>query len=411
MRDVVITGIGLRTPMGHTLGAVREVFRSGKPVIRSFEGPNGKLRVGARMTDDFTIGYTRPEQALLDPLALMALAAADDVLRDSGLFVEPGSGADMPFDRERFGVHLGTGQGTSDTLYESFTLLALSDKIKPFSIVRGLSNGAANQMAIRYGLQGNCQTTVLACSSSNAAMGSAMRSIRHGYMDAAIVGGVEATFCEGTVRAWEAMRVLARFDPACPETACRPYARDRTGLVLGEGAVLYVFEAAEHARARGARIYARVAGFGESTDATNLVVPDAAGQARSVLACLRDAQLSVDDVGYINTHGTATPAGDPIEVQCLRKVFGSRAEQIPVSSTKSLHGHMLGAAGAVELLAAIVALNDGLIAPTANLHDPDPACDLDFVPLTARIGVKVRAALSTSFAFGGSNACIALTSR
>lgn len=407
MRDVVITGIGMRTPMGHSLDAVREVYRSGRPVIRAFEGPNGKLRVGARMSDDFTLPFTRPEQALLDPLAQMAQAAADDVLLDSGLVAE--LGGEIGIDRGRIGVHLGTGQGSSDTSYESFTSLVKSDKLKPFSIVRALFNGAANQIAIRHGLRGSCQTTVLACSSSNAAMGSAMRAIRHGYMDAAVVGGVEATFCEGVVRAWEAMRVLARFDPENPEGACRPYAKDRSGLVLGEGAVMFVFEEAEHARARGARIYARVAGFGESADATNLVVPDAEGQARAVQECLRDAKLSPTDIGYINTHGTATPAGDPVEVQGLRMVLGSFAEQIAISSTKSLHGHLLGAAGAIELLSLIVALNDGLIAPTANLHEPDPACDLDFVPLVARTGVEVRAALSTSFAFGGSNACIALT--
>lgn len=409
MREVVITGIGMRTPMGNTLDAVRDVYRRGKPVVRAFEGPNGRLRVGARVPDDYSAAFTRPEQALLDPIAMMAQAAADDVMRDSGLWVEPGSGAALAVDRNRFGVHIGTGQGTCSTFYDSFSLLALHDRLKPFSVVRGLFNGAANHIAIRHGLRGSCQTTVLACSSSNTAMGNAMRAIRHGYLDTALVGGVEATFSEGMVRAWEAMRVQARFDPAEPEGACRPYARDRSGLVLGEGSVMYIFEEAEQARARGARIYARVAGFGESSDAVNLVAPDADGQALAVQACLGDAQLSASDIGYINSHGTATPTGDPIEVQGLRKALGAHAESVAISSTKSLHGHLMGAAGAVELLSLIVALNDGLIAPTANLHDPDPACDLDFVPLVARTGAKVGAALSTSFAFGGSNACIALT--
>lgn len=408
MRNVVITGIGLRTPMGHKLSEVREVFRAGQPVITCFRGPNGRNRIGARITDDFTVGYSKPEQAMLDPIALMALAASDDAMRDSGLLLGAESNLVLAADKDRFGVHLGTGQGTADTFHTNCTTLALADKIKPFTIIRGLDNGAANQVAIRHGLRGNSSTTVLACSSSNTAMGIAMRAIRHGYQDAALVGGVEATFCEGTVRAWEAMRVLAKFDPLSPGSACRPYSADRTGLVLGEGAVIYVFEEESHALSRGARIYGRVAGFGESCDATNLVVPDAQGQALAVQRCLHDAQLSTADIGYVNTHGTATPAGDPIEVRGLRNVFGSRAEQIPMSSTKSLHGHMLGAAGAVELLAAIIAVNDGIIAPTANLHNPDPSCDLDFVPLVARTGVDVRAALSTSFAFGGSNACIAI---
>lgn len=411
MRDVVITGVGLRTPMGHSLDAVRGVFVSGRPVIAGFAGPDGKLRAGARMADDFSAAYTRPELALMDPLAQMALAAAEDALRDAGLTGERGDGpsAELHMDRDRIGVHLGTGQGTSDTFYENFSSLARTDKIKPFSIVRGLYNGAANQVAIRHGLRGACRTTALACASSNAAMGNAMRDIRHGYVDAAVVGGVEATFCEGAWQAWEAMGVLARVDPDRPEAACRPYARDRSGIVLGEGAVLYVFEEAAHARARGAPIYARVAGFGESTDATDLVRPDAVGQALAVAACLRDAQLAASDIGYINTHGSGSRSGDAIEVHGLRQVFGARAAQIPASATKSLHGHMLGAAGAVELLAAILALTDGLIAPTANLYDPDPACELDFVPLLARTGVDVRAALSTSFGFGGSNACLALT--
>lgn len=402
MNEVVITGIGLRTPMGHTLEAVRSVYLSGRPVIRAFEGPDGRMRAGARLTDDFSASFTRMEQALLDPVAMMAQVASDAVIADSGLVL-----ADC--DLDRIGVFLGTGQGASQATYDCFTSLALKDSCKPFSVLRALDNGAANQVAIRHGLRGMCETVVMACASSNAAMGNALRAIRHGYVDAAIAGGADATFTEGVVRAWEAMRVLAKFDPEHPETCSRPFAKDRTGLVLGEGAVLYMFESEAHARARGARIYAKVAGYGASTDATHISAPDAAGQALALQACLRDAKLSASDVGYINAHGTATPAGDPVEVASIRQAFGAYAEKIPVSSTKSLHGHMIGAAGAMELIAAIVALNDGILAPTANLHEPDPEFGLDFVPLVARTGVDVKAALSTNFAFGGSNACIALT--
>jgi 3-oxoacyl-[acyl-carrier-protein] synthase II len=401
MRNVVITGIGMRTPMGHTLDAVRGVYESGKSVIRLVEGPGGRLRALAKMDDDFTAGFSRMDQLLLDPLALMTQHAADDAVADSGMDLETA-------DRSRIGVYLGSGQGASQTKYDAFTSLATNDSIKTYTILRGLDNGAANQVAIRHQLRGACEAVVLACSSSNAAMGQALRAIRHGYLDAALSGGAEATFTEGVIRAWEAMRVLAKFDPEHPETCSRPFSKDRTGLVLGEGAVLYMLEAEEHALARGARIYARIAGYGSSCDATHISAPDPAGQALAMTACLRDAGLEPADIDYINAHGTATPVGDPIEVRAIRKAMGSHAEQVPVSSTKSLHGHLLGAAGAIELLAVIIAMRDGVIAPTANLHEPDPECDLDFVPNQARRGATVKAALASNFAFGGSNACLAL---
>lgn len=401
MQDVVITGIGLRTPMGHTLDAVREVYRAGRPVIRCYDGPGGHHRAMARMDDDFTVGFTKAELLLFDPVALIALLASDDLVADSGLKLDA-------LDRERIGVFLGTGQGALTAKYEAFTALALKDRMTGYAILRGLDNGATNQVGIRHDLRGPCETTMQACSSSNIAMGNAMRAIRHGYLDVAIAGGTDSPLNEGNLRAWESMRVLAPGDPANPGGACRPFSKDRKGLVLGEGAVLYTFESAAHARARGAKIYARVAGYATTNDAKHISMPDARGQAACLAACMADARLSASDVGYINCHGTATPVGDPIETASIRQVFGQRADLVPASATKSLHGHLLGAAGAVELLACIVALNDGLIAPTANLETPDPACDLDFVPNQARTGVKIDATLSTSFAFGGTNACIAL---
>jgi 3-oxoacyl-[acyl-carrier-protein] synthase II len=387
--------------MGHTLDLVREVFRSGRPVVRSFEGPGGRVRAGARMDDDFSVGFTRTDLALFDRVALIALTASDDLIADSGLALDA-------LDRERVGVFLGTGQGALHAKDESFTSLALRDRVSGYAVLRGLDNGATNQISIRHGLRGACETTVQACSSSNIAMGNAMRAIRHGYLDVAVAGGADAPFSEGNLRAWEAMRVLAISDPENPQRACRPFSKDRAGLVLGEGAVLYTFESAAHARARGARVYARVVGYATTSDARHISIPDARGQAACLTACLADAGLEAKDVGYVNCHGTATPVGDPVEVASIRQAFGPRADLTPASATKSLHGHLLGAAGAVELLACIVALNDGLIAPTANLDVPDEACDLDFVPNLARTGVKVEATLSTSFAFGGTNACIAL---
>lgn len=399
MRDVVITGIGLRTPLGHTLDAVKAVYASGKPVIRLVTGPAGQLRAYAKIEDDLSAGFSRAEQVTLDPLAQLAIPTSIDAVADSGLVV-----ADA--DQDRIGVFLGSGQGASATLVDAFTSLALKDSLKAFTVLRGLNNGAANTIAIRNGFRGQCETMMLACSSSNAAIGAAYRAIRHGYLDAALAGGAEATFNEGSSRAWEAMKVLAKFDPEHPETCSRPFSKDRTGLVLGDGSVIYMLEAEEHAKARGARIYCRLAGYGASNDAVHIAQPEVSGQVLALRACLRDAGLQPSDIGYINAHGTATPTGDPVEVQALRQAFGSWAGQIPVSSTKSLHGHLLGAAGAIELLAAITAVTDGLLAPTANLEVPDPECDLDFVPIHARHGVDVRAAMSSNFAFGGSNACL-----
>lgn len=403
MPDVVITGVGLLTPMGNSLAEVRDVFSAGRPVIRAFHGPNERLRIGARLDrHDHSTNLTRSQQALLDPVALLAIAAAEAALADSGLKV-----ADA--DADRIGVFLGTGQGTLHSNYESTTTLAQKDQIASLTLLKGLPNSAAGHISMMLGLRGECSTLSIACSSSNMAIAQAMRAIRHGYLDAAVAGGSEATFVEGGIRAWEALRVLAKIDPAAPETSCRPFSKDRTGLVLGEGAVLYMLEAEHHARARGARIYARLAGAGMSADATHITLPSAEGQAIALRNALKDTGLAPSDIGYINAHGTATMAGDAIETQSIRMAFGDQAEQIPISSTKSIHGHMLGAAGAVELLASLLALTDGLIAPTANLHVPDADCDLDYVPNHARHGVSMHATMSSSFAFGGSNACLVLT--
>lgn len=402
MRNVVITGVGLRTPLGHDMASVRAALTSGTSAVRRIEGPGGRIRAMATIHDDFSSKFSRFERSTIDPLTMLAVTAAEDAVRDSGIDLSS-------VDRDRVGVYLGTGQGASTAAYEISTGLATRDRCSPFSILQGLSNAAGDHIAMRNGFRGDCETVLLARSSSNAAMGHCMRAIQHGYLDAAVVGGAEAVHNEGVIRAWEAMRVLARFDPDDAAAACRPFDRHRSGLVLGEGAVLFIFEEEQQARARGARILARVTGYGASTDATSATVPDAEGQALALRRCLEDAGMQPSDVGYINAHGTATVAGDPIEVRSIRKAMGAHAEQVPISATKSMHGHLLGAAGAIELLSVIVALNDGIIVPTANLHEPDPACDLDFVPLVARTGVDVAAGLSTSFAFGGSNACIALT--
>lgn len=403
MNSVVITGVGMRTPIGNSIDDAREAFLSGRSAIRRVDGPNGHVRAMATLTEDLGKQFSRGELLTLDPAAQYAIVASNAALADSGIDLASA-------DRDRIGVYVGCGQGATETRQTLFIDVHTKDSAKKFSILRGLDNGTANHVSIRHKLRGECMTIALACSSSNSAIGTAVRAIRHGYMDAALAGGAEATFTEGAVRGWEAMGVLARFDPERAHECCRPFSKNRTGLVLGEGAVMYMLESESHARARGARIYARVSGYGTSSDATSLATPDASGQVLAMQRCFADAGLSPLDVKYVNAHGTATPTGDPSEVGALRQIYGERVADVPVSATKSIHGHLLGAAGAVELLAAIIAVRDGILAPTVNLDEVDPElAGLDYVPNVARQNVDVPAAMSNSFAFGGSNACLLLT--
>lgn len=398
---VVITGIGLRTPMGNSLAEVREVFAAGRSVVQGFEGPQGQKRVGARLTEDFSESFSRMDRMLMDPVAQLAALAADSALADSGMALDQ-------VDRNRIGVVMGTGQSTLHTQTEQSEQLLTKNQVKSTSILRGLGNGVSNHISLRHHLGGESQTIILACAASNSAIGAAFRLVRDGTLDAVVTGGSETTFCEGGMRAWEAMRVLAPPDPERPETTCRPFSKDRGGIVLGEGAVVYVLESERQAKARGARIYARILGYGASCDGTHITQPDPGGQARAIAAALRDAGVGASDVTYLNAHGTGTGNGDPSEVQSIHLGFGDHAKRLAISSTKSMHGHALGATGALELLAPILALKEGLIAPTANLYNPDPEFDLDFVPIHARQGVDVQVAMSSSFAFGGSNACLVL---
>jgi len=402
MRRVVITGVGLITPIGSTLAEAAATFAKGVPVVRPMARPTpGKDRVGAVVSEDVTTGYPAPTLRLLERFALLGLRASDRALADAGL--KAGE-----FDANRTGVYIGNGTNASQSMYEVHQIFFQRDAMAGTTLLKMLPNAAASHISMRHGLRGECQNISTACSSASHALGQALRAIRHGYLDVAIAGGTEAPMGETHLRSWEAMRVMATVDPANPGAACKPFSKNRTGIVMGEGSVLYVLEAEEHAKARGARIHAVFAGYGSSADATHITAPDVRGQSLAMIQCLEDSGVSVTDIGYINAHGTATPAGDVVETQSIRHVFGARAEQIPVSSTKSIHGHLLGASGAIELLAALVALNDGIIAPTANLDVPDPQCDLDYVPNRARTGAKLSAVMSNSFAFGGANVSLVL---
>jgi 3-oxoacyl-[acyl-carrier-protein] synthase II len=269
-----------------------------------------------------------------------------------------------------------------------------------------MNNAAAGHISIDYGLHGPNVTYSTACSSSAIAIGEACRTIRHGYVDAAIAGGAESLLTLGTIRAWEALRTLAVTDTDDPAASCRPFSKDRTGLVLAEGAGMVVLETLERAMDRGARIHCELIGYAARSDAMHLTRPGLEGQVEAMRLALADASVSPDEVDYINAHGTATIAGDAIETAAIKRVFGKRAFAIPVSSTKSMHGHLMGATGAVEFIAAILAMTRGAVPPTVHLRTSDPECDLDYVPNCAREGVALRTVMSNSFAFGGSNAVL-----
>jgi nodulation protein E len=273
-------------------------------------------------------------------------------------------------------------------------------RVHPLTIVRAMSSAPASQVAMAFGLRGPSFGVSSACATSNHAIAQAFGLLRSGEADVAIAGGTEASITRGMVKAWEALRVLA-------DDTCRPFSLGRRGLVLGEGAGVFVLETLEHAQRRGAAVLAELVGAGMTSDASDIVLPDAAGAARAMSGALRMAGLRPDEVDYINAHGTGTPANDSTEVRAIRLAFGDQADRLAVSSTKAMHGHALGAAGAIELIAVLGALRDNVVPPTINHVEPDPACDLNIVPNVA-IERPVRAALSNSFAFGGLNAVLAL---
>ncbi len=311
-------------------------------------------------------------------------------------------------DRHRAGVFIGTGMGGAQTTDDGyFTLYSEgSERVKPYMVLMAMTNAAASWIGIEYGLMGPNLTYSTACSSSAVAIGEAARRIGAGDVDVMIAGGAEAPLSHGTLVAWDALKTLASEDPRDPALSCKPFAKDRTGLVLGEGAAVVVLEDWQRALDRGAHIHAELVGYGLCTDASHITRPTVEGQAATMRRALESAALQPEDIGYINAHGTATLANDAVETAAIKEVFGARAFRIPVSSTKSMHGHLLGGAGALEFVAAVLALERHVIPPTINLDVSDPECDLDYVPGKARAGVDPGAVMSNSFAFGGTNAVL-----
>ncbi len=404
MRRVCITGLGIVSPLGLGIDTFHTALRRGKSGIRLISGggtDSSATRVAGEVDINFADHLPPSKIPSLDRVSLLALVAAQQAIDEANAGMEK-------IHLQNAGVYLGTGIGGVRALeiaYEEFFVRGPA-RIKPLTVVQAMNNAAAAHVAMTHGCHGPVLTYSTACSSSAMAIGEAYRAIKHGYADTIVAGGAEALLAPGTLAAWDALRTLALPDTAHPGASCKPFAKNRTGLVLAEGAAMLVLEDEETARRRGAKIIATVAGYGCRTDATHLTKPDANGQAAAMRAALADAALVPEQIAYINAHGTATIAGDIVETNAIKAVFGSRAHAVPVSSTKSMHGHVMGATGAVEFVASVLAMQHSFIPPTINLYEADPECDLDYVAHHAREAVTLEHVMSNSFAFGGSNAVL-----
>ncbi len=399
MNRVAVTGAGLVCALGNTVSECWDRLKAGESRILPLTeagNPPYKFTRGAEAWDfDPAVHFTEKDLILLERFAQLATVAAREAVSHSGLRFE-GELAD------RTAVVTGTSVGGQFSEEEGYKRLYRENnpRVAPLTIPRTMANAGASRIALEFGIHGPGYTVTTACSSSNHALGQAFWMVRSGQITAAIAGGSEAVFAEGLLRAWEAMRVVS------PDV-CRPFSAGRKGLSLGEGAGMMVLENWEHAEARGATVLGEVIGFGMSADAHHITQPSMEGPAKSMAWALGDAGIRPEQVGYINAHGTGTQTNDPIETQAIRAVFGRSAEGVLVSSTKSMHGHTLGAAGAIEAIATVLALKNSLVPPTANFIGPDPACDLDVVPNQAR-AAEIEIAISNTFAFGGLNATLAL---
>jgi len=402
VRRVVVTGMGVVTPVGQSLTEFFSSLVEKRSGIRRVPETlySGPAALVAGLIDFDASAFWPPHQAAqYDRVTQLALAAVHHALVDAALTTSDD-------DTRQAGVYWGTGLGGAATIEESYRLLHLGGgRVRPSSVVLGMNNAAAGNISIANGLHGPLLNVSTACSSSATSIGEAYRAIRAGYADVIVAGGSEALVTYGNLRAWDAMQALAHADADDPSRSCKPFSKNRRGIVLGEGAGALILESEEHAERRGARVHAELAGYGNAADAHHISKPDAEGQSRAMCAALSEAKLCAADVGYINAHGTATIVGDVVETSAIKRVFGADACDLAVSSTKALHGHLMGATGAVEMIAAICALEHGVVPPTAHLDCPDPACDLDYVPNASR-PLQADAVMSNSFGFGGMNAVL-----
>ena len=399
MNRVVITGAGTINALGHdvdtTLAAMRE-GRCGIGALDIRDVDRLSVKIGGQVRGYSEADhFNRQQIALYDRFTQFAMLAAEQAIGQSGLDFTGDLAA-------RSGVILGTSGGGLSTQDENYRVVYEEGKnrVHPFVVPKLMNNAATSHVSMQWNLKGPSFTVATACASSNHAMGQAFQMIRSGMATAMVTGGSEAMLCFGGVKAWEGLRVMSK-------DACRPFCATRNGMVQGEGAGVFVFEDRDHAMARGAEILAEVIGFAMSSDAADIVMPSKQGAARAIKGAVQDAGIDRAEVGYINAHGTGTAANDKTECAAVADAFGAHADQLMISSTKSMHGHLIGGTGAVELLACIMALRDGVVAPTIGYTEHDPECALDVVPNEAR-EAKVNVALSNAFAFGGLNAVLAL---
>ncbi|UWR28614.1 beta-ketoacyl-[acyl-carrier-protein] synthase family protein [Sulfitobacter sp. W002] len=399
MKRVVITGAGTINALGLSVPETLAAMREGKCGIGPLEFRDVErlaIRIGGQVRGFEAEGrYNRQQIALYDRFTQFTLTAAREAIEQSGLTFTDELAA-------RAGVVLGTAGGGVSTWDDNYRAVYEEGKnrVHPFVVPKLMNNAAASHVSMEWNLRGPSFTVSTACASSNHAMAQAFAMVRSGMSPVMVTGGSESMLCFGGVKAWEGLRVMSR-------DACRPFSANRNGMVQGEGAGVFVFEDYDHARARGAEILCEVAGFAMTSDASDIVMPSKAGAARAMQGALQDAGINRGEVGYINAHGTGTAANDKTECAAVADVFGTHADRLMISSTKSMHGHVIGGTGAVELLACIMALRDGVIAPTIGYEEPDPECALDVVPNEAR-EAQVDVALSNAFAFGGMNAVLAL---
>ena len=400
MTRVVVTGLGAVTPLGHTTAAYWANLKQGVsgigPITLTATPEELSQKVAAEVKGfDPLEHFEERELSTLDRVSQFAVVAAHEAIAQAAITF------DTPLSL-RTATIIGTGVGGQTTLDESFRRVYRENRSRvfPLTIPKLMANAPASQISLVCGLRGPAFAVASACASATHAIGIAFQMVRSGQVDCAVTGGTEACITFGTLRGWEAMRVMA------PD-ACRPFSIDRKGLILGEGAAMLVLEPLERAHARGARILGEIVGFGMSADAADLTAPDLGGMTRAMEGALTDGKLNAQHIQYVNAHGTGTAANDLTETQALHRVFGAHAGKLAVSSTKSMVGHALGAAGALEMVAMLLAVRDGVAPPTIGYLGPDPACDLDYVPNEAR-AMTIEAAISNSFAFGGLNAVLAV---
>ncbi|MCL4491425.1 MAG: beta-ketoacyl-[acyl-carrier-protein] synthase family protein [Nitrospirae bacterium] len=403
MRRVAVTGLGIISPVGNNKEDFFNNLASGVSGIKKISSAFShrlSVQVAAEAAFNPQDFFSVKQARNFDRTTQMSLVAATQAWDDSGITLSDEA-------KGRAGVYMGTGLGGAQAIDDVYDQLYRegASRVSPLSITRIMCNAPASHISIRYGLSGPCLTYSTACASSSVAIGEAFRQIKAGFADIILAGGAESLLTYGSLKCWESLGVLALED-AEPSASCKPFSKDRTGFVIGEGAAVVVLEEMERAMGRGAHIYGELIGYGSTGDAHHITGPTVNGQARAMHLALEEARISSDEIDYINAHGTATIANDVAETQAIKKVFGERAYGIPISATKSMHGHLMGAAGAAEFITAVLAAENDALPPTANLMIPDPECDLDYIPNKGRAGHNIRTVMSNSFAFGGTNAVL-----